>query len=74
MKKLTKKMFSETHPYFAKMRRIDPIQFDVCFNQWVRENEKKVYPQPNLKTIDIIERIRENKRNRNSKKKLGNNC
>jgi uncharacterized protein YeeX (DUF496 family) len=68
MQKLTKKMFSETHPYFAKMRRIDPIQFDVCYNEWIRDNEKKVYPQPNLRTFDINDRIRESEKNPNSKK------
>ena len=66
--KLTRKLFCETDEYFAKMRRIDPIQFDIYYNEWVRKNQKKNYPQPNLKTIDIIEKIRESKKNPNSKK------
>ncbi len=34
--KLTRKYFCNIYPDMAKMRRNDPIQFSVCFNEWVR--------------------------------------
>lgn len=38
-KKLTRKAFVETNSIvLKKMRRGDPIQFDVLYHEWVRAN------------------------------------
>ena len=36
MKKLTKKHFCSIYDEARKMRRNDPIQFEVMFNEWKR--------------------------------------
>ena len=35
-KRLTRKLFCEVHKYAKKLRRNDPIQFEVLFNEWKR--------------------------------------
>jgi hypothetical protein len=38
--KITKKAFCEKHPEYKGMRKTDPIQFDVLYNDWVRTQYK----------------------------------
>ncbi len=39
-KKLTKKLFCSIYDEARKMRRNDPIQFNVMFNDWKRLRQK----------------------------------
>ena len=39
-KKLTKKLFCSIYISAAKMRRNDPIQFEVIFNEWKRLRQR----------------------------------
>ncbi len=41
-KRLTKKLFCSIYDEAKKMRRIDPIQFEVMFNDWKRLRTKKI--------------------------------
>ncbi|MGB5217885.1 MAG: hypothetical protein WBN66_06265 [Smithella sp.] len=40
MKKITRKLFCSIYPDMARMRRKDPIQFSVAFNEWRRLRER----------------------------------
>lgn len=42
MKKLTRKYFCSIYPHMAKIRRNDPIQFAVSFNDWCRLRQNKI--------------------------------
>jgi hypothetical protein len=35
--KITKQNFEKTNPELKKLRRTDPIQFSVLFNEWKRQ-------------------------------------
>ena len=39
-KRITKKLFCSIYSDMAKMRRKDPIQFGVLFNEWKRLREQ----------------------------------
>lgn len=39
-KKLTKKFFCSIYSNMAKLRRTDPIQFNVSFNEWKRLRQR----------------------------------
>lgn len=39
-KKLTKKLFCEIYDEARKMRKKDPIQFNIMFNDWKRLRNK----------------------------------
>lgn len=41
-KKLTKKMFCAIYDEARKMRRKDPIQFCVMFNEWKRLRQGRI--------------------------------
>ena len=41
MTKTTKKVFCEQHPEYKSLRKKDPVQFDVLYNDWVRETNEK---------------------------------
>jgi len=38
--KTTKKEFCDKHPECKRLRKTDPIQFDVLYNDWVRTQHK----------------------------------
>ena len=38
--KLTRTEYVRRYPEMNKMRKNDPIQFSVLFNEWVRKNRK----------------------------------
>jgi hypothetical protein len=38
--KTTKKEFCVKHPECKRLRKTDPIQFDVLYNDWVRTQHK----------------------------------
>lgn len=38
--KLTKELFCKTDLYIKKLRKSDPIQFEVLFNEWKRSHNK----------------------------------
>lgn len=41
-KRLTKKFFCEIYPEAKRMRKNDPIQFEVMFNDWKRLRQKHI--------------------------------
>jgi hypothetical protein len=41
-KRLTKKLFCSIYDEAKKMRRTDPIQFEVMFNDWKRLRTKGI--------------------------------
>ena len=41
--KLTKKYFCEVYPEMATLRRRDPIQFNVLYNEWYNIRVSKKY-------------------------------
>jgi hypothetical protein len=41
-KRLTKKLFCEIYDNAKKMRKKDPIQFEVLFNDWKRLRQKYI--------------------------------
>ena len=41
-KKLTKQFFVSIYPDMVKIRRNDPIQFNVLFNDWKRLRQKYI--------------------------------
>lgn len=42
MKKITKKLFCSIYSDMERMRRKDPIQFNVKFNDWKRLRERNL--------------------------------
>ena len=38
--RLTKELFCKINPSVKRLRKSDPIQFEVLFNQWKRTNNK----------------------------------
>lgn len=40
--KTTKKLFCETYSEAARLRKKDPIQFSVVYNEWKRIREQKI--------------------------------
>ena len=41
-KKLTKQLFCSIYDEARKMRRTDPIQFNVMFNDWKRARQGRI--------------------------------
>ncbi len=41
--KLTRINFVKQHPEMKKLRRSDPIQFDVLFGDWKRKKQNRIY-------------------------------
>jgi len=39
-KRLTKKLFCSIYPNMGKLRRTNPIQFNVAFNEWKRLRQR----------------------------------
>jgi len=39
--KTTRTVFCATYPQMAKLRRTDPIQFQVLYNDWKRTRETR---------------------------------
>lgn len=46
-KKPTKKLFCQIYDEAKKMRRKDPIQFSVMYNEWARQRQKPFLTQLN---------------------------
>lgn len=41
-KKLTKQLFCSIYDEARKMRRTDPIQFNIAFNEWKRLRQGRI--------------------------------
>ena len=41
-KKLTRKLFCSIYSDMARLRRKDPIQFEVSFNEWKRLRQRHI--------------------------------